>query len=228
MPDFQSKDGVGLRGQPRASTRRKSDTRSRVFRELVHIAAEQGASIPLGISTAQALQECLDRAVALWRFAADQVDQIAPPLDSNGDPEVNFSNLDVSEDPLFTVTPNPQGPDLVETNRYWRMEREARLEIEKLAAMMTQLGIAERVVRVKEAEAALYVGAIRDAAIEAGIPHEQVVALGQALRSRLTPSPGDADNIHAPKGPLTGTVSASAPTVQASRAIEKSIEETTD
>lgn len=220
MPDFQSKDGVGLNGTPRASTRRKSDTRSRIFRELIHIAAEQGATIPLGISTAQALQECLDRAVALWRFAADQVDQITPSEDGN------LSNLSPDEDPLFTVTPNPQGPDLVETNRYWRMEREARLEIEKLAAMMTQLGIAERVVRVKEAEAALYVGAIRDAAIEAGIPHEQVVALGAALRRRLTPSPGD--DLHAPKGPLQGTVSSTATTVRESREIEKSIEETTD
>lgn len=182
----QQKDGIGGAHDPRASSRtrhRKSETRRRIFRELVDIAAAQGASISLGVSTADALQECLDRAVALYRFAADQVDNLYADIPSD-----NLSNLDTTEDPLFEVIPNPQGPDVIQPHRYVLMEREARTEIEKLAAMMTQLGIAERVVRVHEAQAALMIAAVRESAIEAGIPHEQVRLLGQALRRRVEES----------------------------------------
>jgi hypothetical protein len=183
----QSKDGVGdgHRGTPSTRHRSaKSDTRSRIFRELVHIAAEQGHSIPLGVTTADALQECLDRAVALYRFACDQVDHIS--ADDNLPPGVDhLSHLATSQDPLFEVISNPQGPDVIQPHRYLTMEREARLEVEKLAAMMTQLGIAERVVRVQEAQAVLVTAAVREAAIDAGLDHEQVRRLGESLRGRL-------------------------------------------
>lgn len=65
------------------------------------------------------------------------------------------------------------------------MEREARIEVEKLASMMTQLGIAERVVRVQEAQATLVIAAVREAAIDAGLSHDQVRSLGASLRDRL-------------------------------------------
>lgn len=188
----QRKDGVGGGSSvtPHAASHRKTEARRRIFRELVHMAAEQGASIPLGVSTADALQECLDRAVAIWRFAADQVDAITPPqtLDPDHpdyDPNAALSNLATKDDPLFEVIENPQGPDLIVRHRYIEMEREARLEIEKLAAMMTQLGIAERVVRVEEAKAALMVAAVREAAMEAGLDHDQIRLLGQALRKKV-------------------------------------------
>jgi hypothetical protein len=192
----QSKDGVGggRKGRPRPG-HRKSETRSRIFRELVHIAAEQGAPIALGVSTGDALQQCLDRAVAIWRFAADQVDSIMIPeititsVDPATGEEVelpsSLSNLSADEDPFFEVIKNPQGPDIIQQHRYVTMEREARIEIEKLAAMMTQLGIAERVVRVEAAKAALMVAAIREAAIEVGLEPTQVRALGAALRNRV-------------------------------------------
>lgn len=190
----QSKDGVGRNGRPVAAHRRKSETRSRVFRELVHIAADQGASIELGVSTADALQECLDRAVALLRFAQQQVDSIERPdtaeVYDGDEPDsllrgASLANLPVQDDPLYTVIPNPQGPDLIVPHRYLQMEREARMEVEKLAAMMTQLGIAERVVRVREAEAALLVAAVREAAISAGLSNDQVRRLGEELRASV-------------------------------------------
>lgn len=184
-PHAQSKDGVGdgHRGTPATPHRsRKSQTRSRIFRELVHIAAEQGHSIPLGVTTADALQECLDRAVALYRFAADQVDNLSTDLPEG---EEHLSNLPTSADPLFEVISNPQGPDVIQPHRYVLMEREARQEVEKLASMMTQLGIAERVVRVQEAQAVLVVAAIREAAIETGLSQDQVRRLGEAIRGRL-------------------------------------------
>lgn len=183
-PDFQSKDGVGMNGTSATKHRsKKSQTRARIFRELVHIAAEQGHTIPLGISTSDALQQCLDRAVALWRFAADQVDHLAAPDIPEGD---YIANLPTAQDPLFEVISNPQGPDVIQPHRYVTMEREARLEIEKLASMMTQLGIAERVVRVQEAQAILVIGAVREAAMEAGLSHDQVRLLGSHLRDRLS------------------------------------------
>lgn len=146
----------------------------------MHIAAEQGASIPLGVSTGDALQQCLDRAVALWRFAVDQVDAIPLPESAT-----SLSELAPDEDPTFHVLRNPQGPDVIQDHRWYIREREARLEIEKLAAMMMQLGIAERVVRVEEAKAALLIAAVRDAAVAAGFSHDQVRALGAALRERV-------------------------------------------
>lgn len=171
-------------------TNKKTRVRARIFRELVHIAAEQGATIQLGVTTADALQQCLDRAVALYRFAAAQVDSITlphtiDPDDPDADPSSALANLPTSADPLFEVIDNPQGPDVIQLHRYYLMEREARVEVEKLAAMMTQLGIAERVVRVQEAQAVLVVAAIREAAIEAGLSQEQIRILGASLRSHL-------------------------------------------
>lgn len=200
-PKVQSKDGVGggHAGRAKPRHRDRASNRSRIFRELVHIAAEQGATIQLGVSTGDALQECLDRAVALWRFAADQVDKI-----QIRDPDVDLANLSADEDPTFEVYTNPQGPDLVDDHRWYKREREARHEIEKLAAMMTQLGIAERVVRVEEAKAALVVAAIREAAVDAGIPPDQIRALGAALRERVA----EGLQMHASRprtDPATGT-----------------------
>lgn len=183
MPN-QMKDGIGRPGTdlvPHPASHRRSAYRRKIFRELVHMAAEQGASIQMGISTAQALQECLDRAVALLRFTADQVDSLYI-----GFPEdTPLSELSPYDDPMYEVTPNDQGPDVIKLHRYVLWEREARLEVEKLAAMMTQLGVAERVVRVEEAKAALMVAAVREAAMEVGLPHETVRELGAALRRRV-------------------------------------------
>jgi hypothetical protein len=218
----QRKDGVGSNSpvKPHAASHRKSEARRRIFRELVHMAAEQGASISLGVSTGDALQECLDRAVAIWRFAADQVDSITPPqaLDPSHpdyDPDSSLANLPTHEDPLFHVITNPQGPDLIVRHRYIEMEREARLEIEKLAAMMTQLGIAERVVRVEEAKATLMVAAVREAAMEAGLDHDQIRRLGAALRDKVADGLGQARS-----SPSHGTVQATQQARQTMRAAE--------
>lgn len=202
--DVQQKEGIGGNGRRgNTASHRKSQTRRRIFRELVHIAAEQGASISLGISTAQALQECLDRAVALLRFAQQQVDQLPYNDTVPTDPDTDLpllASLSYQDDPLYEVINNPQGPDVVQPNRYVLMEREARLEVEKLAAMMTQLGIAERVVRVEEAKAALLIAAVRDAAIEAGFDNDDVRRLGEALRHRVEEGLGQVTR------PVRGTV----------------------
>jgi hypothetical protein len=169
-----------MAGQPRSSTtqrkhptaatnartRKKREARSKVFRELVRIAADQGAPIVLGVTTADAMQECLDRAVALFRFAASKVDEL-------------------SDDDLYLTVRGPNGAESRIPHQFVEMETEARLEIEKLAAMMTQLGIAERTVRIEEAKAALVIAAIRDAAIDVGLDNDQIRLLGQAIRTRI-------------------------------------------
>jgi hypothetical protein len=189
----QAKDGVGNGGKGRSVTaHRKRSTRARIFRELVHIAAEQGHEIPLGISTADALQQCLDRAVSLLRFAQDQVDEIIPESWQLPEGYDSISQLPVEQDPLFEVTPNPNGAPTVRRHRYLEMEAEARTEVEKLAAMMTQLGIAERVVRVQEAQAALMISAVRDAAMMIGLDNDQIRELGAALRHRVAEGHRDA------------------------------------
>lgn len=140
----------------------------------MHIAQEQEIELAQGTSTADALQTCLDRAVALLHFAAAEVDAIEIDHDAPA-----------TDNGFFITHVNPQGPDLVEPHPFVKMEREARLEVEKLAAMMTQLGIAERTVRIEEAKTALVVAAIRDVALEIGLTHDQVRALGEGIRAAV-------------------------------------------
>ena len=156
-------------------TRRRSAARRVVFGELVRIAADQGNPLPLGVTTADAMQQCLDRAVALWYFAIEKVDAIR--MASSDDPD---GDSDFWEEEL-----GPGGAVKIVPNRWYVMEQEARKEIEQLAGLMTTLGIAERTVRIEEAKAALMVAAVRDAAIDAGISPDDIHKLGEALRARV-------------------------------------------
>lgn len=168
-----TKVGTGTKGKPPKRRRRaQSKVRRAIFAELVATAAEQGAPIRLGVTTAEAMQECLDRAVALMRFAASRVDLLKLEETADG---VGF----------FEHITGPGGAVEIKPHRWYIMEQEARLEVEKLSAMMTQLGIAERQVHLEEAKAALMVAAIREAALEAGFDHDQIRLLGSALRRRL-------------------------------------------
>jgi hypothetical protein len=162
-----SKGTKGEGSKPRNQrTTRKAAARRDAFRKLMDHAATAGVSIRLGISTADALQECLDRAVALFRTAAAEVDRI--PIDD-----------------LFITEISSNGSTRTVPSPWLVMEDAARKEIESLASSMTGLGIAERKVRIEEAQAQLLVASIRDAAISVGIPHDQVRALGAALRQRV-------------------------------------------
>lgn len=163
--------------EERAPAKRKA--RSAVFRQLLEIADAQGIYVRTGTSTGDALQRCLDRAVALWEFAATQTDNFALSPDTSGE--------EGGEDGggFFEIQLLPGGASEWIPNKWYRVEREARLDIERLAGMMTQLGIAERHVRIQEAQAALFVAHIREAAIEIGLEPDQVRLLGEALRGRV-------------------------------------------
>jgi hypothetical protein len=159
-------------------SRARSKVRSQAFAELVKIAERQGAPRPLGITTNQALQECLDRAVSLWRFADQQLDALTI-TSADADPDAPFEGF-------FEELPGAGGSVRVVPNRWYTLALDARRDVERLAGMMTQLGIAERHVRVEEARAVLVIAAIKDAAIEVGLTNDQVRNLGAALRSKLS------------------------------------------
>lgn len=141
--------------------------KSTVYAEAVLAASRQGMTVQAGTSTADVLQEVLDRAVGGMRYAASEVDKLSP-------------------DELWVKYHDDDGNVTnVRMHKWYRLEVECRQEVMKLAGMMQSLGIAERAVRVEEAKAALMVAAVRDAAREAGLSAGQVRALGSALRNRL-------------------------------------------
>lgn len=183
------------RSDPHARNQRtkvKSAVRSEAFREMLRTAQnlDMFEQVRTGVSTADALQMCLDRAVAIWQFCASQTDHLAMGVAEDGE-VVGF----------FEVKPGPGGALITRPNRWVAYEREARQDIEDLAATMTRLGIAERSIRIAEAQAVLVAATVRDAAMEAGIPPEQVRALGEALRTRLTDPAAKADLRPTPFGP---------------------------
>lgn len=154
---------------PNQRTRKRRNARSRAYGELIQIAAAKGVTAQAGQSSADMLQEVLDRAVSGMRYAASETDKLTPE-------EFWVSKIDA------------QGNVLVEPNKWYQLEVQCRAEVERLAGLMSQLGIAERAVRVEEARATLVVAAIRDAARDAGLSQKQMRALGAGLRERLAAS----------------------------------------
>jgi len=133
---------------------------------LIKMYGQEAGQRAADTTVATALQECLERATGNMRYAASEVDKLGP-------------------DEFWVEKFDAQGNRLVEPNKWYQLEAECRAEVEKLAGMMAGLGIAERMVQVEEAKAALLVAAIRDAAREAGLNGAQVRKLGSALRARL-------------------------------------------
>lgn len=120
----------------------------------------------------------LERATAIWKFTAYHSDQQAIRVDAQGQPTGFFENITT-----------PQGAIRTVPNKWYAIEREARKDLETLSATMVQLGIAERTVRIAEAQAALLATRVRDAAIEAGFTPDQVALLGTALRNQIDSAP---------------------------------------
>lgn len=170
-----------MAGQPRTSAKRgpvpakvinraakhRSFENKKAYGELVRLAAENKLDYPTTpVAAVDVLQELLDRSTGNWRWAAGQLDL-------------------VSAADFWVQKIDAQGNVLVEPNKWYQLERAAASEVERLAGMMAQLGIDERLVKVEEARAVLLISAVREAAREAGISANQVRALGSALRSRL-------------------------------------------
>lgn len=119
------------------------------------------SSASLGSDPIEVLQELLDGWVADLRYAQSKVDGLP-------------------EDEVFRQT--AQG---TVANEWIRLRDRYREELERASTNLVRSGIADRAVRIREAQAVLFVHAVQDAASDAGIPLDQVRALGQALRRRV-------------------------------------------
>lgn len=149
------------------AARNRSKENKKAYGELVRLAAENKIDYPVNkVAAIDVLQELLDRCTGNWRWAAGQLDLVPPGQ-------------------FWVQKIDAQGNVLVEPCKWYQLERAAASEVERLAGMVVQLGIDERLVKVEEAKAVLLISAVRDAAREAGIPANQVRALGSALRDKL-------------------------------------------
>lgn len=141
-------------------------------RKLLHAArteaARQSAGVRLDIDPIDALQECLDGAVAMLRWAGQKADK-------------------VPADKVMLTGPFGGYP-----NEFVRLEQDMRKEVAGLAARMVDLEIADRSVAIQEAKAILLVQAIQAAARKAGISRDKVKLLGPALREELAVIEGNA------------------------------------
>lgn len=153
--------------KPRKSPAARRRERKRLTNRALHVAQKEGLIRLTGaegrakVDPVDALQLSLDRGVAMLGVLMEMVD-------------------DLTVEELFIST--PFGPV---TNAYVEAEAKLRKEVHHMAARMVDIGIADRAVRVREAQAMLIVRALTEAAREAGIPRDKVRALGPALRNHL-------------------------------------------
>jgi hypothetical protein len=114
------------------------------------------------VSPAEALQWLLNRITDQLKHAAHQADSLAE------------NELEVM---------GPFGPV---PNVWIRLEKDLRGELASLGVNLERVGLAERLVNIKEAQATLLINALTAAAEEAGIPRSKLRTLGPAFRRHLT------------------------------------------
>lgn len=113
------------------------------------------------LSPAEALQWLVNRVVDQLKHAAHEADSLA-----------------VEEMEIM----GPFGPI---PNVWIRLEADLRKELAGLAINMERVGLAERLVSLQEARAALIVQALTAAAEECGIPRSQLRSIAPAFRRHL-------------------------------------------
>ena len=140
--------------------------RKRTHRALLREARYQALlateGLPGGnIDPAEALQECLDNAVSLMRYAQQEADK-------------------VPEDETFV--PSLHGPI---PNEWLRFGAEMRKEVLWLAANMMKNGFDERRLQLAEQQGAALAAIIEAAATTVGLTPAQRMALGAAMSEQL-------------------------------------------
>jgi hypothetical protein len=154
---------------PKKKVRRRHADRKRrnaaTINELTATAAAHGVNAPRDVGTLpEVLDEVLRRAVAHFRFAAHQVDEL--PADH-----------------AFTESIDANGNKVYKPHWWIQAEQVAREEVADLALRMSGLDIDARRVAIAEAQAALMVRALQTAVESIGLTSEQRKALGPALRA---------------------------------------------
>lgn len=116
----------------------------------------------LDVTSQEALQETLDGMVQDLRFTQRQCDAL----------EMGEGEGKYWRDTMVGKIPN----------EWIRLRNDLRQQVAHLSLSLEAKGIAERGVRVKEAQAVLMAGMVRTAAERAGLTPQQVAALGTELR----------------------------------------------
>ena len=127
----------------------------------VEASAAARAAAPLGADPAEALQEVLDLHVAELRYAQAKVDALP--------------DNELWRDTMVGRIPN----------EWIRLRDEKAAAVQTTANNILRAGIADRAVRVQEAQLLLVVTAIHRAAERAGLSRTDVRKLGSALREEL-------------------------------------------
>jgi len=132
--------------------------------EAVAEVAGQRQAPTVRASHLEVLQETLDQMVADYRYCQKKVNDL---------PEADIWR----ETMLGGKIPN----------EWIRLRDEYGSNLQHVAIKLTQAGIADRAVRVQEAQAALLAQRVRDAAERAGLSQTQIRALGRELRTLAAP-----------------------------------------
>jgi hypothetical protein len=134
---------------------------NRLYHEARKEVEARRSVMPLNVHPIDALQEVLDSTLADFRYAQDQVDR----LEADG---------------VFRETAQGTLP-----HEWIRLRDQYRDDLERMLNNFVRLGIAERNVRIQEAQATLIVMSLEVVAQQVGITKEQVRAMGAALREKL-------------------------------------------
>lgn len=146
--------------------RSRSKRNKEAFKKAVALADSYDMPRAHGVSTVDVLQECLERVVAIMRYAASEADQL--PADE-----------------VWVELVDAQGNALVEPNQWLALEGAMRTEAVELAAQMENLGIAERQVAVAERMADVIAPVLKDVLDAIGLTPAQQRKVPGVVRERL-------------------------------------------
>lgn len=146
--------------------RSRSKRNKEAFRRAMETCAAYDMPRAHGVTTIDVLQECLERLVAIMRFAASEADRL--PADE-----------------VWVELTDAQGNVLVEPNQWLALEAAMRAEAVELAAQMENLGIAERQVAVAERVADVIAPVLKDVLDGIGLTAAQQRKVPGIVRERL-------------------------------------------
>jgi hypothetical protein len=152
------------RRKKEVNRRTVSKKNRKLFREAVALANDGHVPILSGMRSIDVIQEVLDRAVAMMRFAQAEVDKL-------------------SIDELWVRRIDAQDNVIVEPHRWIQMEQVLRTEALEIADRMEKLNIDERRITLQEAESHLIQLAIRQVLAQLDLTPEQTKKVGPALRA---------------------------------------------
>jgi hypothetical protein len=122
-----------------------------------------------GMDRGQLIEELTGRALAIWRWAASEVDKLGP--DEFWVPKLAGTGRVIGTEPHHRHT----------------LERAAAEEVERLVALAENLGLADRLLKLEEQQSAAVGHALRAACAKIGMSADEQRELALALRDELTP-----------------------------------------